>query len=32
MILYRDVIPRFRAGDWNGGIDAAVASILREIR
>lgn len=31
MILYRDVIPRFRAGDWNGGIDAAVTSILREI-
>lgn len=32
MILYRVVIPRFRAGDWNGGIDAAVTSILREIR
>lgn len=31
MILHRDVIPRFRAGDWNGGIDAAVTSILREI-
>jgi uncharacterized protein len=31
MILYRDAIPRFRAGDWNGGIDAAVTSILREI-
>lgn len=31
MIIGRDVIPRFRAGDWNGGIDAAVTSILREI-
>ncbi len=31
MILYRDVIPSFRAGDWNGGIQAGVTSILREI-
>jgi uncharacterized protein len=31
MIIGRDVIPRFRVGDWNGGIDAAVTSILREI-
>ncbi|WP_066721342.1 TPM domain-containing protein [Sphingomonas pituitosa] len=31
MIIDRDVIPRFRAENWNGGIDAAVTSILREI-
>ncbi|WP_167693216.1 TPM domain-containing protein [Sphingomonas azotifigens] len=31
MILYRDILPRFRAGDWNGGINAGVTSILREI-
>lgn len=30
-IIGRDAIPRFRAGDWNAGIDAAVTSILREI-
>jgi uncharacterized membrane protein YgcG len=31
MILYRDMIPRFRRGDMAGGIEAGVTSILREI-
>lgn len=31
MILYRDVIPHFRGGDWSGGIEAGVTAILREI-
>lgn len=32
MIIYRDILPRFRAGDMAGGIEAGVTSILREIR